>query len=297
MAEVDAAALRETVRFLDRFRATIEDEVDRRLGRGEPSPEARLEIVRRFRSFVRLASIDLDSARPSLDGLGGNSPAGLEKAIEIAVDVAGLCEPPAAVMESLRGLEARFRTGIRRIMRPSEPERKQRRGRRRALHGGKRVRAAIDRIGDAYLALDLESGRLADLNPAAEVLLGAPAVTVIERPFVDLIEPEARPAFGELEARLDADEDTGPVALALQRHEGKAVPVEVSVANHTISGRRLAIFIAREQLRAQPLAAHPSEAPPPVAPGGAPLADERARRQRTRRSVSAVVRSLLGPFD
>jgi PAS domain S-box-containing protein len=294
MAEVDAAVMRETVRFLDRFRGTIEDEVDRRLGRGEPSPEARLEVVRRFRSFVRLASIDLESARPSLDGLGGNSAAGLEKAIEIAVDVACLCEPPAAVKESLRTLEARFRTGIRRIMRPSEPERKQRRGRRRALHGGKRVRAAIDRIGDAYLALDLESGRLADLNPAAEVLLGAPAVTMIEKPFVDLIEPQARRAFGDLEARLDADEETAPVSLAFQRHEGKAVPVEVSVAHHTISGRRLAIFVAREQHGAQPLVAHPPQAAPPVS---APAQKESERRLRVRTSVSAVVRSLLGPTD
>jgi PAS domain S-box-containing protein len=294
MAEVDTAVMREAVRFLDRFRGAIEDEVDRRLGRSEPPPEARLELVRRFRSFVRLASIDLENARPSLDGLGGNSAAGLEKTIEIAVDVACLCDPPAEVEASLRSLEARFRTGIRRIMRPSEPERKQRRGRRRALHGGKRVRAAIDRIGDAYLALDLESGRLADLNPAAEVLLGAPAVTVIEKPFLDLIEPEAREAFGSLEARLDADEETPPCSLAFQRREGEAVSVEVSVANHTISGRRLAIFIAREHPGSQPLATRPPEPAPPVR---APAQPDRARRLRVRSSVSAVVRSLLGPID
>ncbi len=295
MAEVDAAVMREAVRFLDRFRGTIEDEIDRRLGRGEPPPEARLEVVRRFRSFVRLASVDLDAARPSLDGLGGNSPAGLEKAIEVAVDVACLCDPPPAVQQALRVLEARFRTGIRRIMRPSEPERKQRRGRRRALHGGKRVRAAIDRIGDAYLALDLETGRLADLNPAAEALLGTPAVTVIEKPFADLIEPEARPAFGDLEARLDADEETAPFSLALRRGEGNAVPVEVSVASHTISGRRLAIFIAREQPRSQPLTVAPPQTAPPLrAPA---QQQDRDRRLRVRSSVSAVVRSLLGPND
>ena len=85
MGEVDAAVLRETVQFLDRYRATIEEELNRRLGRNAPPPAARLEIVRRFRSFSRLASIHFEDARPALDGLGGNSPESLERAIERVV--------------------------------------------------------------------------------------------------------------------------------------------------------------------------------------------------------------------
>jgi PAS domain S-box-containing protein len=294
MGEVDAAVLRDTVRFLDRYRGTIEDEVDRRLGRREPPPAARREVVRRFRSFSRLASIDLDSARPSLDGLGGNSPAALEQAIEVAVDVACLCEPEPSVAEALRSLEARFRTGIRRTLRPAEPERRARRGRRRALHGGRRLRAAIDRISDAYLALDLESGKLADLNPAAEALLGTPAVTLIEKPFADLLAPEAVARFADVEARLDAGEDVSPTVLHFRGAEGASVAAEVSAASHAISGRRLAVFVARER----PEEAGRTETAPEAKPETTRAAtDAEARQRRMHSSVSAVVRSLLGSND
>ena len=77
----------------------IEAEVNRRLGRSEPPPEARAEIVRRFRTFTRLASVDIDTARPSLDGLGGNSSAALEQAISKAVEVACECDPSPEVAE------------------------------------------------------------------------------------------------------------------------------------------------------------------------------------------------------
>ncbi|MFQ5699584.1 MAG: PAS domain-containing protein [Myxococcota bacterium] len=296
--EGDALVLRETVRFLERFRATIDREVDRRLGRGEPPPEARLEVIRRFRSFCRLASIDGGAARPSLDGLGGNSPTGLEKAIELAVDVACLCQPTPPVEQALRRLEAQFRTGIRRTLRPAEPQRRMRRGRRRALHGGRRVRSAIDRISDTYLAVDLDSGALADMNPAAEALLGAPAVTLVEKPFVDLIPPTDRARFAEIEARFDAEEDCDPLPLRLRRPDGTAIPVESSVAIHSFGGRRLAIFVARETSALATLEGG-APSPDPGAPeSAAPAAPApRVRERRGRSSVSAVVQALLGSGD
>ena len=49
-----------------------------------------------------------------------------------------------------------------------------------------------------------------------------------------------------LEARLDAGEDAGPLKMAFARGDGGRVPVELAVTNHTIGGRRFAIFIARE---------------------------------------------------
>lgn len=297
--EADALVLRETVRFLERYRVTIDREVDRRLGRGEPTPAARVEVIRRFRSFCRLASIGGGAARPSLDGLGGNSPSGLEDAIELAVDVACLCQPAEPVERALRLLEAQFRTGIRRTLRPAEPQRRLRRGRRRALHGGRRVRSAIDRIGDAYLAVDLDSALLTDLNPAAEALLGAPAVTLVEKPFVDLIHEADRARYADLEARLDAEEDCPPLLLRLRRPDGTAISVEASVAIHSFGGRRLAIFVARERPALATLergAPHPAE-PSSPAPGASATDTRPARGRRSRSSVSEVVRALLGTAD
>jgi PAS domain S-box-containing protein len=243
----DGAALRAAAVFLDRYRRTIEAEVDRRLGREEPPPDVRVEIVRRFRSFCRLVSFGVSAARPSLDGLGGYSAVALERPIQTAVRVAIECDPGPTVARALEALSARFRSGIRRIVQPEERPR-QKRARRRLPNAGRRIRAAIDRIGDAYLALCLDTGRVLDLNPAAENLLGTPAEKLLGRSLLELVAANDRTGYIELEARLDAGEDSGPTELGLLRFDGERVPVEVTVSNHTIGGKRLAIFVARERL-------------------------------------------------
>lgn len=248
MGEWESASLREAALHMDRYRLAIQAEVDRRIGQGEPSSHARAEIVRRFRSFCRLASMDINVARPSLDGLGGTSSAGLELAVTKAVEVACECGPSADVADTLRALETRFRAGIRRIMQPA-PERKEgRHRRRRTPNAGKRVRAAMDRIGDAYLALCLDTGKVFDANPAAESLFGVDIAQLLERPFLELISPGHRDDFRELEARLDAGEESGPMELVFARPAGDTVAVQINVASHTIGSRRLAIFTAREVL-------------------------------------------------
>jgi PAS domain S-box-containing protein len=246
----DLATLREAAFFLDRYRATIEAEVDRRLERQEPPPAARLEIVRRFRSYCRLASIYPDAARPSLDGLAGNDATALERAVTTAVDVACECGPPLAVADALRSLETRFRTGLRRVLQPEPIEERDAtgpKGRRRLPNAGKRVRSAIDRIGDAYLALNLDTGRIFDVNPAAENLFGASADALLERAISEFVHPDDRRVFDDLEARLDAGEEAGPLGFAFARPGGERVAVELTAAVHTISGKRLAILVARER--------------------------------------------------
>jgi PAS domain S-box-containing protein len=247
MEDGEATAARKAALFLDRYRATIQAEVDRRMAQREPPPHARAEIVRRFRSFCRLASIHPQAARPSLDGLSGNSPEGLERAVKLAVAIACECGPEPAVEQALRSLEGRFRTGMRRILQPRPPQERRSSKRRKLPNAGKRVRAAIDRIGDAYVALWIDTGGIYDLNPAAERLLGGDAAALLGRKLAELVHPDERVEFGELEARLDAGEDAGPIDLRLVRLDGDGVRVQLSVSNHTIAGKRLAIFIAREQ--------------------------------------------------
>jgi PAS domain S-box-containing protein len=244
--DAERERLRAVALHLDRHRAAIEAEVNRRLGRAEPAPEARLEIVRRFRSFCRLASVDWAMARPSLEGLAGHSCDGLETAVRIAAESAAGSGLDAEQASLLGALSERFRAGIRRQLKPEDfephvaaPERRKR------ANAGKRVRAAIDRIDDAYLALNLDDGRIFDLNPAAEALLGAEANALLDRELADWIEPGDRAGYASLEARLDAGESAPPMRLRFRRRDGEAVAGEVSVAGHTIAGRRLAIFVVR----------------------------------------------------
>ena len=62
MGVEEAALLRAAVAHLERYRSAIEDEVNRRLARAEPAPEVRAEVIRRFRTFVRLASLSPEAA-------------------------------------------------------------------------------------------------------------------------------------------------------------------------------------------------------------------------------------------
>jgi PAS domain S-box-containing protein len=245
--DAERERLRAIALHLDRYRAPIEAEVDRRLGRAEPAPEARAEIVRRFRSFCRLASVDPGMARPSLEGLAGQSCDGLENAVRIATEAATLCGLDPQEAELLGALCQRFRAGIRRQLRPEdlEPSTPGARERRKRANAGKRVRAAIDRIDDAYLALNLEDGRIFDLNPAAEALLGAEANALLDHEFSDWIAATDRDRYESLEARLDAGESAPPTRLRFRRQSGEPVSAEVSIASHTIAGRRLAILVAR----------------------------------------------------
>lgn len=252
----DGAALREAALFLDRFRQAIEPEVNRRMGREEPPPDVRLEVVRRFRSFCRLASFGITTARPSLEGLSSNSAYSLERTIETAVAVAHEIGAEGTVGAALDALSSRFRAGVRRILEPDErPTR--RRARRKVPNAGRRVRSAIDRISDSYIALCLDSGRIFDVNPAAENLFAMGAEKILGRSLSELVDPPDRPEFLDAEARLDAGEEVGPTDIAFVRVDGERVPVEVTVSNHTIAGKRLAIFIARER----------NEGSPPFLPG------------------------------
>lgn len=247
METTDGASLRGAALFLDRYRAVIEPEVNRRLGREEPPPEVRSEIIRRFRSFCRLASFGISTARPSLEGLSGHASYALERTVEIAVAVALEQGPSPRVEAALQALSTRFRAGVRRIVDPDSAPRR-RRAKRKVPNAGRRVRSAIDRISDAYIALCLDTGRVHDINPAAENLLAIEAEKLVGKSFLELIPHPDRADFLNLEARLDAGEDAGPTELRFSRGGGEAVPVEVTVANHTIAGKRLAIFVARDRL-------------------------------------------------
>jgi PAS domain S-box-containing protein len=246
----EGAVLRAAVAHLERYRSLIEAEVNRRLGRAEPAPEIRAEVIRRFRTFCRLASLSFDTARVSLDGLGGNSALALEDTVRAAVDVSVTLGAPAEVSGALRDMEVRFRAGVRRILAPEESElKRERKLKRPTPNAGKRVRGAIDRISDTYVALNLDTNTIFDVNPAAEALFATSAERLVGSPMSSFIAPADQLTWRELESRLDAGEDSGPLELTIARPNGDFVPIEVTIASHMIAGRRLSIFLARERLK------------------------------------------------
>ena len=247
----EGAVLRSAVAHLERYRSSIEAEVNRRLGRAEPAPEVRAEVIRRFRTYCRLASLSLDTARVSLDGLGGNSALALEATVRCAVEVANSYQAPPDIAGALGDMEARFRAGVRRILAPEETDQpKRERSRKRPTpNAGRRVRGAIDRISDTYVAVNLDDNTIFDVNPAAEALFASDSARLVGSPLASFISPQDQLAWQDLESRLDAGEESGPLELTIARPNGDFVAVEMTVASHTISGRRLAIFLVRERLK------------------------------------------------
>jgi PAS domain S-box-containing protein len=157
------------------------------------------------------------------------------------------CKPVAG---ALVDMEARFRAGVRRILAPEEMEqRRERKKQRPTPNAGKRVRGAIDRISDTYVALNLDTNTIYDVNPAAEALFASAAERLVGTPLGSYIAPSDQMAWRELEARLDAGEDAGPLEVTIARPNGDFVPVELTIASHTIAGRRLAMFLVRERLK------------------------------------------------
>jgi PAS domain S-box-containing protein len=248
MSPGESATLRAAVLHMERFRNAIDAEVNRRMGRSEPPPEVRGEIVRRFRSFCRLASLSPDAARPSLDGLHGNESISLEESVTQAVRIACECGPEPDVAQALVLMEQAFNQAIRRILQPNDdaPSRRNRNRKRRTPNAGKRVRGAIDRISDTYIALSLDTGMIHDVNPAAEALFGCGSDRLLGTAFAELVAPAWRQIARDLEARLDSGEESPPVELVLSRPNGDFVTVQLSVASHMIGGKRMAIFVARE---------------------------------------------------
>jgi PAS domain S-box-containing protein len=80
-------------------------------------------------------------------------------------------------------------------------------------------------------------------------MFGCDTEKLLGTPFVELVAPAHRQHARDLESRLDAGESTATIDLVFLRPNGDFVSVQTSVANHTIGGRRYAIFVAREQLK------------------------------------------------
>lgn len=226
--------------WLVAHRAEIEQTLESRLGPAAPRPGAdETEVLRRFRSYASLALHRGSIGQPALDGLRVNErrvAALLGAWSDAASEVAG----PAGngLREALEPLLTSFQASLRTTAAGRRKSGKPR-ARRRA------VIAAIDRVADAFLAVDADDGRVVDANPCAGALLGVARDALLGVELTSFVPDDERGAWW---TELDAmTEDSEPRRFRgqLQDAQGKPIGIECSVTRFATRGRTLALILAR----------------------------------------------------
>jgi PAS domain-containing protein len=221
-------------------RQQIEQAMADRLGPARPDPgAAEAEVLRRFRSFAASALQRGSAAEPALDGLRANERrvlALLAAWSQAAAEVAG--ERGAAVSEALAPLLERFRNAMRSTgtaRRASGAPR----GSRRA------VMAAIDRVCDAFLAIDADSGRVVDANPAAGALLGVARDALLDVDASAFVEAAALPDWSTALEAMTEGAEPRRFPLTLRDRSGVPISVECTATRFATRDRTLALILAR----------------------------------------------------
>jgi len=221
-------------------RAQIERVLESRLGPAAPQPgAAETEVLRRFRSFAASALQRGEMAQPALDGLRANErrvAALLDAWSDAAAEVAG--GGGEGLRASLAPLVERFHAALRSTG-GARNKRGAVRSRRRA------VMAAIDRVADAFLAIDADSGCVVDANPAAGALLGVARDALLGLEATALVPREAHQSWWvEIEAMAEGSEPRR-FDSHLQHARGSRVSVHCTVTRFATRGRTLALVLAR----------------------------------------------------
>jgi PAS domain S-box-containing protein len=234
------AANREFATFLVSRRAQIEAVMSTRLGPAAPGPGSpESEVLRRFRSFAASALRRGEPAAPALDGLRANerrTVALLDSWTAAAIEVAG--HGGDGLRGALDPLLESFRTSLKQTgssRRTKGAPRTQRRA----------VAAAIDRVADAFLALDVEDGRIIDANPAAGSLLGVARDALLGVESLSFVAEGRRDAWWtELDTVCEGGEPRRFHSI-LRDTGGREVPVDCSVTRFARRDRPLALVLAR----------------------------------------------------
>jgi PAS domain-containing protein len=222
-------------------RGEIERRMRERLGPAAPgAAAAETEVLRRFRSYAGAALSRGDAAEPALEGLRANErrvAALLDAWCETAVEI-GADDPGPTLTAALTPLLRRFRTSLR-TTGTGRSSRGAPRSRRRV------VSAAIDRVADSFLAVEADSGRIVDANPAAGALLGVARDALLG---VDAMSFVPTGCEGVWWTQLDAVTE-GAEPRRFQAHladvSGAKIEVECSVTRFATRDRTLALILAR----------------------------------------------------
>ena len=221
-------------------RPKIEKAMELRLGPATAAPgSSEAEVLRRFRSYAAASLRRGVPTEPAIDGLRPNerrAAALLSAWCEAASEVAG--PQSQRVTAALDPLLVRFRNALR-----TTGSRRKKSGKPRA--GRRAVIAAIDRICDAFLAIDADSGRIVDANPAAGALLGVARDALIDVEAVSFIPSDVRNGWWtQFDAVTEGSEPTR-FRASLADKAGTAIPVDCTVTRFATRDRTLALVVAR----------------------------------------------------
>jgi len=241
--QILTGADRELAGWLLARRQQIEAIMTERLGPAIPaasSPES--EALRRFRSFSAAALKSGHAPNPSLEGLRVNERrvrALLEAWTDAAAEVAG--DHASRVRSSLSPLKDRFRLSLR-----TTSDRRTRSGRPKVSR--RAVSAAIDRVAEAFIAIDTDDSRIADANPAAGALLGVERDALIDVDGMSFVPESERGVWQtQIDAIAEGDEPRRFRSQLMDR-SGEAIAVEVSATGFATRSRSLALIVARRVL-------------------------------------------------
>jgi PAS domain S-box-containing protein len=220
-------------------RAEIERTLVARLGPAAPRAGAdETEVLRRFRSYAALSLQRGVAAQPALDGLRANErrvSALLAAWFEAASEVAG--NEGDGLRQALDPLLSSFHAALR-----TTTSGRRKRGAPRTRRA---VSAAIDRVADAFLAVDAENGDVVDANPAAGALLGVARDALLGVDAMSFVsEPDRAAWWTELDAVTEASEPRR-FRAALRDVQGGQVPVDCTVTRFSTRQRTLALIVAR----------------------------------------------------
>ncbi len=227
--------------WLVAHRSEIERRLAARLGPALPgSASAEAEALRRFRSFAAAGLRMGALAAPALDGLRVEAASVvrlLDAWIESAAELAGA--GGGGLTATLAPLARGFTSALRGTASARRASGAPRPSSRRA------VSAAIDRVTDAFFAVDVDTGRIADANPAAGALLGMARDGLLEREAAGFVAPDCRGAWStHLDAMAEGAEPRR-FRTELRDAAGSRLEVEASVTRFATRKRTLALVLAR----------------------------------------------------
>jgi PAS domain-containing protein len=226
-------------------RAQIEAVMTSRLGPAAPSPAAiEAEVLRRFRSFAAASLKHGTTREPALEGIRAHERrinALLTAWSNAAEEVAG--DQAETIRNALAPLIAHFRGSLRNTQGNRRSSGSPRSNRRAVI-------AAIDRIADAFLALDTVNGVIVDANPAAGALLGVARDALLGVPALGFIPTADHESWWtELDAMGEGTESRR-FDSHLQDHSGLSIPVDCTMTRFATRKRTLALVLVRSRTAA-----------------------------------------------
>lgn len=210
------------------------------LGPAAPAAgSAESEALRRYRSFLSTALVRGEASPPALDGLRLNERR-VMALIEAWTEAAALAS--GGDRSDLRAAVAPWTAQFRLALRTSGGSRR-RSGRPRVTR--RAVVAAIDRVADAFLAIDTETAEIVDANPAAGALLGVNRDALLGVDSLRFVAPPAHEAWwAELDA-ISEDGDTRSFGVRLVDAGGDPIEVDTTTTRFNSKGRTLALLMMR----------------------------------------------------